>query len=77
MQMEDGSNENDFESFLEHNFDSFSESEVVENNSNSAKDLVQSDESDDPEYVQLSKTLNYYLNCTLNHESYFESHTDV
>ena len=49
VQMEDGSNENNFENFLEHDFDSFSESEVVESNSNSATDLVQSDGSDDPE----------------------------
>ena len=51
VQIEDGSNENNFESSSEHDIDSFSESEIVANNSNSEKDLVQPDELDDPEYV--------------------------
>ena len=49
--MEHWSNENNFESSSENDIDSLSESEVVENNSNSVKDLVQFDESVDPEFV--------------------------
>ena len=51
MQIEDGSNEINFESSFEHNIGSFSESEVVENNSNSAKDFVDSDDTNDRQYV--------------------------